>query len=214
MSSAHGEQVRVFEEQGHEEGGRSLNWWGMIFFIASEALIFANLIAVFLYLYIRDGANWQLPEAEILGSHLPAAAFPAGLNTIILLSSSIFMHMAGSAIRKGNQRKMIIGLIGTIVLGLIFLGGQVYEYVDFYGQNFTMTLGTKGSAFYTITGFHGIHVSIGALFLIICLIRGIRGDFTAKNHFAVEAAEMYWHFVDGVWIFVFSVVYLLPLLRG
>lgn len=213
MSTAHGEQLRVLEEHG-QEGTRSLGWWGMVFFICSEALIFANFIAAFLYLEIRSGRNWLLPNFELGSASVSAALFPAGVNTIILLSSSAFMHMAGTGIRNGNQKRLIWGLAGTIALGVIFLGGQVFEYTDFFSKGFTLGSGTQGSAFYTLTGFHGLHVTIGAIFLIICLVRSIRGDFTAKKHFAVEAAEMYWHFVDGVWVFVFSTIYLLPLLRG
>lgn len=205
MSVAHGEQVRIVEE--HEDIGRDLNWWGMIFFIASEALIFANLIAAYLYLEIRGGP-WRLPSGE----HLDWVF--AAINTVILLSSSIPARIAGQSIAKGNQRGLVGGLIGAIILGAIFLGGQVYEYVKLIGEGFTLQSSTFGSAFFTLTGFHGLHVTIGLLFLIICLIRSIRGDFTAKKHFAAEAGEMYWHFVDIVWIFVFSIVYLLPLLRG
>ena len=214
MSAAHSEQVQVLGAHG-QQSGRSPEWWGMMFFIASEALIFANLIAVFLYLYVRGGGTWVLPNAVIGGTSVSAAIFPAGINTVLLLSSSIFMHMAGSGIRKGNHRNFITGLIITIVLGAIFLCVQVYEYFDFItgADHFSIGSGTHGSAFYTLTGFHGVHVTIGVIFLIVCLIRGIRGDFTAKKHFAVEAAEMYWHFVDVVWVFVFSIVYLLPLIR-
>ncbi|HLG76716.1 MAG TPA: heme-copper oxidase subunit III [Ktedonobacteraceae bacterium] len=211
MSAAHGEQVRVLEEHG-QQGTRSLNMWGMAFFVISEGLIFANLIAAFLYLEIRDGGKWVLPNFELGGSQIPAWVFPAGINSIILFSSSYFVHMAGSGIRKGNQRQLVTGLAVTIVLGLIFLSGQVFEYVDFISRGVTMGSSIQGSAFYTLTGFHGLHVTIGLIFLIILLVRSIRGDFTAQKHFGVEAGELYWHFVDGVWVFVYSVVYLLPLI--
>jgi len=202
MSVAHGEQVRVLEEHG-EQKGRSLEWWGMVFFICSEALIFANFIAAYLYLEIRNGGGWRLDNI----------VFPA-INTVILLSSSAFVHYAGTGIRKGDQRQLRIGLFGTIILGAIFLGGQVYEYSNLIGEGFTLSStkqGPFGSAFFTLTGFHGFHVTIGVLFLLICLVRSYNGHFSQKKHFAVEAAELYWHFVDGVWVFVFSVVYLLPL---
>jgi cytochrome c oxidase subunit 3 len=205
MSTTHGEQIRVLEEGG--EVGRGINWWGMIFFIASEALIFANLIAAYLYLEIRNG-SWTLPS----GSHLEVA-YPL-VNTFILLASSIPARYAGASVAKGDRLGLIIGLSGTIILGLTFLGGQIYEYSGLFNQGFTITYKTFGSAFFTLTGFHGLHVTIGVLFLLICLIRAIRGDFTKTKHFAVEAGEMYWHFVDGVWVVVFSTVYLLPLLRG
>ncbi|HLG63301.1 MAG TPA: heme-copper oxidase subunit III [Ktedonosporobacter sp.] len=207
MSAAHGEQVRMLEEHGVEVG-RSINWWGMIFFIASEALIFANFIAAYLYLEIRGGGNWTLPN----GDHLDVV-FPA-INTVILISSSFPAIWARRGIVKGNQRQMVLGLLGTIILGSAFLGGQAYEYSTLVlHDNFALSTGTFGSSFFLLTGFHGLHVTVGVLFLLICLIRGMRGDFSAHKHFAVEAGEMYWHFVDIVWIFVFSTVYLLPLLH-
>jgi|SRR5450755_6720 cytochrome c oxidase subunit III len=205
MSTAHGEQVRIIEE--HVEVGRGINWWGMIFFISSEALIFANLIAAYLYLEIRSG-DWRLPD----GAH-PDWRYPL-VNTFILLASSIPIRLAGAAIAKGNRRNLIIGLCATIFLGAFFLGGQIVEYFTLFGEGFNIRNGVFGSAFFTLTGFHGMHVTVGLIFLIICLIRALRGDFTAKKHFAVEAGEMYWHFVDVAWVFVFSIVYLLPLLRG
>lgn len=212
MSTAHGEQVRVLHEHGAEPG-RSLNWWGMIFFISSEALIFANLIAAYLYLEIRGNSHingatpWVLPKS---GDHLDWV-YPA-INTVILLASSFPAHFAGRAAAKGNRNGLVLGLAGAILLGLIFLGGQLYEYTNLFNEGFTITYKTFGSAFFTLTGFHGLHVTIGVIFLLVCLIRALRGDFTAQKHFAVEAGEMYWHFVDGVWVVVFSTVYLLPLL--
>jgi cytochrome c oxidase subunit 3 len=204
MSAAHGEQVRILEEHG-QEGGRSLNWWGMIFFIASEALIFANLIAAYLYLEIHSGQNW--------GQGVTKLALPA-VNTVILLSSSVLIHFAEGHIRKGNIKQFAGWLTGTIVLGLTFLGGQVYEYINLYAEGKSLSSDIFGSAFFVLTGFHGVHVTIGVIFLVICLIRALRGHFTAQKHFAVEAGVMYWHFVDVVWIFVFSVVYLLPFALG
>lgn len=206
MSASHGEQVRILEEHG-EQPGRGINWWGMIFFIASEALIFANLIAAYLYLEIRNG-TWTLPSGEHLDVILPA------INTVILLCSSIPARIAGAGAAAGNRGRLVGGLIGTIILGTIFLGGQVVEYSGLLSGGFNLSYKTFGSAFYTLTGFHGLHVTIGLIFLIIVLVRALRGDFSAKKHFAVEAGELYWHFVDLVWIVVFSTVYLLPLLRG
>ncbi len=210
MSTAHGEQVRILEEHVGEVG-RGINWWGMMFFISSEALIFANLIAAYLYLEIRNTSQknfWVLPSGEHLGWQYPL------FNTAILLLSSIPAIWARSSIAKGNKRNLVIGLSATIIMGLIFLGGQVYEYIGLFGEKFSLGYSTFGSAFFTLTGFHGLHVTIGVLFLTVCLIRAIRGDFTDNKHFAVEAGEMYWHFVDLVWVVVFSTVYLLPLLHG
>jgi cytochrome c oxidase subunit III len=202
MSVAHGEQITTLEEHG-ESGGRGINWWGMIFFIASEALIFANIIASYLYLEIRNG-SWQLPTE---------VTYPL-INTFILLGSSIPVRIAGAGIAKGNQRNLKLGIFLTIFMGAAFLGGQVYEYSGLFGKNFTPQSTVFGSSFFTLTGFHGLHVTVGLIFLLICFLRSLRGDFTAKKHWAVQAGEMYWHFVDGVWVVVFSVVYLLPLIRG
>ncbi len=202
MSVSHGEQVEVLEEGYGEESGRSMQWWGMILFIASEALIFANFIAAYLYLEIRNGA-WHLPSD---------ITYPI-INTIILICSSFPAHLAGRGIRQGNQRQLKLGLLFTILMGAIFLGGQIYEYTGLFGTfHFTLNASIFGSAFFTLTGFHGLHVTIGVIFLLICLIRSQRGDFTARKHFAVQAAEMYWHFVDIVWVVVFSLIYLAPLL--
>ncbi|HVU67545.1 MAG TPA: cytochrome c oxidase subunit 3 [Ktedonobacteraceae bacterium] len=204
MSVAHGEHLEVAEE-GHGTGsGRSMEWWGMILFIASEALIFANFIAAYLYLEIRNWHNlaWQLPSD---------ITYPI-INTIILICSSFPAHFAGRGIAKGNQTQLKVGLFLTVLMGAVFLGGQVFEYSGLFGEfGFTPSKDVFGSAFFTLTGFHGLHVTVGAIFLLICLIRSMRGDFTAKKHFAVQAAEMYWHFVDIVWIVVFSLIYLAPL---
>lgn len=205
MSVAHGEYLETLEEEHGASTGRSMAWWGMILFIASEALIFANFIASYLYLEIHNWSSqvWQLPSD---------ITYPI-INTLILIASSFPAHMAGLGIARGNQRQLKIGLALTILMGAVFLGGQIYEYSGLFGQHgFTPSASLFGSAFYTLTGFHGLHVTIGAIFLLICLIRSMRGDFTAKNHFAVQAAEMYWHFVDIVWIVVFSLIYLSPLL--
>src|SRR5579859_5159626 len=202
MSYAHGEQVGTVDEHGNE-GGHGINWWGMIFFISSEALIFANFIAAYLYLEIRNG-NWLLPTD---------LTYPL-INTFILLASSFPAHyLVGRGIANGNQRNIKLRLFLTALLGAIFLFGQAYEYTGLFGRHFTQSSSIFGSAFFMLTGFHGLHVTVGVIFLVICLLRALRGDFTAKNHFAVQAAEMYWHFVDGVWVVVFSLVYLLPHIR-
>ena len=210
MSLAHGEHSAVASHEDHASLGREYNWWGMIFFICSEALIFANLLAAYLYLEIRGiqpgGSPWLLEG----GKWLPIA-FPA-VNTIFLFASSYPAIKARQAIQRGNQRGLVMWLSFAILLGSIFLGGQVYEYITLMNEGLFITTGAFGSAFFTLTGFHGLHVFIGLIFLVICLIRGMRGDFDAKKHFAVEAGEMYWHFVDGVWVFVFTTVYLVQLL--
>jgi heme/copper-type cytochrome/quinol oxidase subunit 3 len=196
--------VSVAATAAHEEAhaARPLGWYGMVFFIASEAIFFANLIASYLYLRVRAGV-WPPP---VPGVHFELGKVLVGVNTIILLSSSFPMHFAGRAAVRGNRRGLAIGLFLTVILGVTFLSIQLYEYTH---ASFGPGSGVFGSTFFTLTGFHGAHVTAGVLFLIVCFFRTLRGDFTPKRHFAVQAAEMYWHFVDVVWVVLFTVLYLL-----
>ena|SRR5436305_13596780 len=203
MSVAHSGQVLVLEEHGHE-GEHGLNWWGMMFFLSSEALVFANFIAAYLYLEIQ---NMPAMGGWRLGNVITPLIF-----TAVLISSSGTVHLAGMAIRKGNMKTYSVWLALTIILGAVFLGGQGMEYTKLIvDEHFTLSSSIFGSSFFTLTGFHGFHVTIGVIFLIIVLIRALRGDFTQDKHFAATAVELYWHFVDIVWIFVFTLVYLVPL---
>ena len=188
--------------EGEQRTGRSFGWYGMVFFLASEAIFFANLIASYLYLRIRltgNGGEWPPKGAEL---DIPLAL----VNTIILLSSSFPMHYAARSITKGNKRGLTIGLILTVILGSAFLSIQAFEYTH---ADFTPSTGVFGSTFFTLTGFHGAHVTAGVIFLLICFFRSLRGDFSQNRHFAVSAVEMYWHFVDVVWIFLFLLLYIL-----
>ncbi len=186
-------------QQEHQPAARGLGWYGMVFFIASEAVFFANLFAAYLYLRVRAGGSLPLDGAEIdktLGA----------VNLAILLTSSVWMHFAVSNLKKGNKQRFSLFLGLTILFGATFLGIQVYEYVN---NNFGPSTGVIGSTFYTITGFHGAHVTAGLLFLLVLFFRSLRGDFTKDKHFAVTAGEMYWHFVDVIWIFVVTLLYFL-----
>lgn len=190
-------------ETEHEEGEaptRGFGWYGMVFFLASEAVFFANLIAAYLYLRVRAGA-WPPP-----GSNITLEKLLPGINTVILLSSSFPMHMAARAIGRGDKGRLKVGLGLTALLGAIFLSIQAYEYTHagFFPQS-----GIFGSTFFTLTGFHGAHVTGGVLFLLVCWVRAMRGDFSKDKHFAITAVEMYWHFVDAVWVILFSALYLL-----
>lgn len=188
--------------EGEQHKSRSFGWYGMVFFLASEAIFFANLIASYLYLRIRltgMGESW-IPSGVELDKTLPL------INTFILLSSSFPMHYAARAITRGDKRGLTIGLLLTVVLGSTFLGGQAWEYTH---ANFNPSTGVFGSTFFTLTGFHGAHVTAGVLFLLVCFFRSLRGDFSKDRHFAVSAVEMYWHFVDVVWVLLFTVLYLL-----
>jgi cytochrome c oxidase subunit 3 len=116
------------------------------------------------------------------------------------------MHFAARAISKGNKRALTINLLLTVILGSIFLSIQAWEYTH---SDFTPSTGVFGSTFFTLTGFHGAHVTAGVLFLLVCFFRSLRGDFTKDRHFAVSAVEMYWHFVDIVWVVLFLVLYII-----
>ncbi|HKV84856.1 MAG TPA: heme-copper oxidase subunit III [Ktedonobacterales bacterium] len=180
---------------------RTLGWYGMIFFIASEAVFFANLIAGYLYLRVHAG-QWPPPPY----THIAFERTIPIINTVILLSSSFPMHWAARSISRGNRKNLTRGLLLTALLGAIFLSGQAYEYTH---AAFSPSSGAFGSTFFVLTGFHGAHVTAGVLFILVCGARAARGDFTKDRHFAVNAVEMYWHFVDVVWVILFSVLYLL-----
>jgi cytochrome c oxidase subunit 3 len=129
-------------------------------------------------------------------------------NTLILLSSGVTVTWAHWGLKKGNRAQLILGLLATVVLGFTFLGLQAHEYFEAYTHyNLKLTSGIYGSTFFMLTGFHGLHVTMGATMLTVILIRSIKGHFTAKHHFAFEAVAWYWHFVDVVWLGLFIFVY-------
>lgn len=200
MSSTAVRQPVMQEE--HKPAARGLGWYGMVFFIASEAVFFANLFASYLYLRVRGGSQFN-------SSHFQVDKTVALVNLAILLTSSVWMHFAARAIEKGNKRGLTGWLGLTILFGIVFLTIQVVEYGRNISESFTPGTGVFGSTFYTITGFHGAHVTAGLLILIVAFFRSMRGDFTKDKHFHVTAGEMYWHFVDVIWIFVVALLYLL-----
>ena len=152
-----------------------------------------------------------------ISSHGTAFAQPSGVietwhvplyNTLILLTSGVTITWAHHALKKGNRKQLIIGLFLTVALGFIFVYLQAEEYIEAYTElNLKLSSGIYGSTFFMLTGFHGLHVTIGAIMLTVMLIRSIKGHFTEKHHFAFEAAAWYWHFVDVVWLGLFIVVY-------
>jgi heme/copper-type cytochrome/quinol oxidase subunit 3 len=181
-------------------GSRSTGWWGMVMLITNEAILFASLLAS--YFYIRVNSPVWPPN----GIDRPELLLPA-INTIILVSSSFFMHWAQSGIRQGNQQRLRAGLAGGFVLGLIFLGIQLYEYSQ---SKFAPSANVYASLFFAITGLHGLHVFAGLLMNAYVQVRAGLGHFNATHYGAVENAALYWHFVDAVWIFVFVSLYISP----
>jgi len=178
--------------------------FGMVLFIISEVMFFF----AFFWAYF----NASVPMISRAASPVwpPEGVVPLEtwglpfLNTLILLTSGATVTYAHHALRKGDHKKTAIGLVLTILLGLIFTATQGYEYAV---ATFGFTDGIYSSTFYLATGFHGFHVIVGTLFLIVCLYRVMKGDFTAEQHVGFEAAAWYWHFVDVVWLFLFSCVY-------
>lgn len=132
----------------------------------------------------------------------------AACNTLILLTSGVTITWAHWALKFNKRRQLEIGLLLTIMLGVLFLSLQAHEYYDAYtAMNLTLDAGIYGTTFFMLTGFHGLHVTIGTIMLIVILIRSFRGHFTPERHFAFEAVAWYWHFVDVVWLFLFIFVY-------
>ena len=172
---------------------------GMLLFIISEIMLFGAFFTAYFFIRVVADAEWP---AE--GEHLPVAI--AGVNTAILLSSSITMHWALEGARHENRRAMRVGLLTTFLLGLTFLTVQINEYVHL---GFAPADNAQGTIFYGLTGLHGAHVFVGLTLLLFATIRAFRGHFSAKEHRGVEVPGIYWHFVDVMWIFVYSTIYIL-----
>jgi cytochrome c oxidase subunit 3 len=201
--------VGVAEARGHARQGISNPILGMILFIASEVMFFAGLFAA--YFNVRLTAPHWPPlvneaEAEAFNLQTPEHLVVAGTLTFILVLSSVTMQLGIWAIRRGDRTAFLRATAVTLFLGLVFLIGQVWDYTQL---EFGITDTAFGSTFYTLTGFHGAHVLGGAVMLSVVLYRGLAGQFTARHHDAVEATSLYWHFVDVVWIVLFSTLYLL-----
>ena len=181
--------------------------YGMILFIASEVMFFVGWFWSFF-----DFALFPNTLTEVVGGQFPPKAIEAVmdpfdlplLNTLILLCSGTTVTWAHHSLIHGDRDGLKKGLWLTILLGILFTSIQAYEYAHApfnFGEN------TYGSVFYMATGFHGFHVLVGTIFLIVCLVRAYKGHFTPQHHFGFEAAAWYWHFVDVVWLFLFVAVY-------
>ena len=185
--------------------------YGMILFIASEVMFFVAWFWAFFSSSLFVGDPIQATRLDVTGGHWPPKGievfdpwhFPL-LNTLILLTSGTTVTWAHHSLIHGNRRGLIWGLAVTVVLGLTFTAVQAYEYSH---AAFVFSNNIYGSTFFMATGFHGFHVIVGTIFLIVCLIRAVRNEFTPKQHFGFEAAAWYWHFVDVVWLFLFTCVY-------
>ncbi|MAJ35775.1 MAG: cytochrome c oxidase subunit 3 [Candidatus Puniceispirillum sp. TMED52] len=194
--------VREAEYQGHHTPIVQIGMrYGMMLFISSEVMFFVAFFwAFFDRALFPVGGIWP-PE----GIHTFNPLDLPLINTMILLLSGCTVTWSHHALLHDNRRDFMIGLAVTVGLGALFTALQAYEY---HHAHFAFTDGIYPSIFYMATGFHGLHVIIGTLFLLVCLYRGAIGHFTAKHHFGFEAAAWYWHFVDVVWLFLFVAVYI------
>jgi cytochrome c oxidase subunit 3 len=172
---------------------------GMLLFIISEIMLFGAFFTAYFFIRVVGEVDWPAR-----GEELPVAI--AGVNTAILLSSSFTMHWALEGARNENRRALKAGILTTFLLGLTFLTIQVNEYVHL---GFAPHDNAQGTIFYGLTGLHGAHVFVGLTLLTFATVRAFRGHFTAKEHRGVEVPGIYWHFVDVMWIFVYSTLYLL-----
>ena len=177
--------------------------YGMFLFIASEVMFFLAFFWAFFHfaLFPEHTASGVWPPK---GVHVFDPWDLPFLNTLILLTSGVTVTWAHHALRENDRKGLVYGLTLTVLLGVAFTACQAYEYSH---AAFGFKDGVYSSTFFMATGFHGFHVIVGTIFLIVCLIRANRGDFTPRQHFGFEAAAWYWHFVDVVWLFLFTSIY-------
>lgn len=183
-----------------ESSGRGLRL-GMLLFLGSEIATFGAGFVY--YFFVRAGGNWA-------GAHVPHGLLGVLVlaNTAILVVSSITLHVAHLQLLKGNHTRFVQLLGLTLFLGVVFIGGQVYEYYKFIvHEGFTLTQGIFSSAFFGLTGLHGLHVTLGGVLLGIVFARSLYGQYSSERHVSVSTVSMYWHFVDAVWIFLVVVIY-------
>ena len=183
----------------HESLLRSPVFLGMVMFIGSEIMLFASFFTAFFYLrFVHDtypyGGEFEIPKG------------PTGVNTAILVFSSFTMHWALVSIKRNRRFGLVAGLALALVLGLTFLGLQMREY---HALGFVPSDGAFPSTFFALTGLHGMHVFVGATLLFIAFVRAARGRYSAAHHIGLEVTGLYWHFVDVVWILLYTVVYLI-----
>jgi cytochrome c oxidase subunit 3 len=210
--------------EAHAQGGMGNPVLGMLLFITSEVMFFAGLFAA--YFSIR-AAYSEVDKVTQVSKHVwPPTAYAGLLNpfrvttpegalnvivpaTLILILSSVTCQIGVWAIRRGDHRGFIRAFSITLGLGITFLLLQAFDYSVLIHEGLTMGATTFGTTYFTLTGFHGAHVFGGVLMLGVVVYRGMAGQFSAKHHDMVEAASLYWHFVDVVWVLLFSILYLL-----
>jgi heme/copper-type cytochrome/quinol oxidase subunit 3 len=177
---------------------RKLLMW---LFLGSECLFFGSFIAAYL-LYRGQSTVGPYPEDLVDIPFTSVSAF-------VLLMSSVSMVLALASIQRGNVRNMQIWLFTTAILGTLFIAGQAYEFTEFHHEGLSLSANLYGTTFFVLTGFHGAHVTIGVLILMSLFTYSLRGGIQQKDSLNIELAGLYWHFVDIVWIIIFTLVYLI-----
>ena len=186
---------------------------GMWVFLGSECLMFAGLISTYMLYKNRPGGIESVRGRDIASSAVrPSQLFDipfTSVTSFVLLASSLTMVLAVNSAARNDMQRMRIWLGSTAALGSLFIGGQVYEFTTFHREGLGFTTNVASSAFFTLTGFHGVHVTIGILMLLVTIAMSIRGRIPHSRAEAVEIVGLYWHFVDVVWILIFTIVYLI-----
>jgi cytochrome c oxidase subunit 3/cytochrome o ubiquinol oxidase subunit 3 len=188
---------------------RKLLMW---LFLASECLFFGGLIATYL-LYRNRSQGPPFPTDTVYNGVHYHGVFDipfTSISAFILLMSSVSMVLALAAIQRNDRRGLRVWLLCTALLGMTFLAGQAFEFTEFYRQGLTLHSSLFGTTFFVLTGLHGAHVTIGIVWLLSLWGRSMQGGLPQSRHEAVEIAGLYWHFVDVVWIFIFTAIYLIP----
>jgi cytochrome c oxidase subunit III len=222
-----------FSTVAHESEGGQYNKqvdtsfrWAMSWFIFSEVMFFAAFFGALFYMRVLSVPDlgslesqqliWPgfKPDWPVSGPGIKEQFSPMGawgipaINTLILLTSGVTVTIAHWGLLKNNRSQLIWGLVATVGLGMLFLTLQIYEYAHAYEElNLKLTMGAYGATFFMLTGFHGFHVTVGTIMLIVILFRSVAGHFTPEHHFGFEGVAWYWHFVDVVWLMLFIFVY-------
>jgi cytochrome c oxidase subunit 3 len=201
VAAAHAEAVEHHHgpPPAHQSSRVDSRVLGMFLFIASEVMLFGAFFTAYFFVRVVGGSPWPPPEF-----HLPV--FVAGVNTAILVTSSFTIHWALQSIKRDNRAGLQAGLVLTLALGLVFLLTQAREYSR---VGFNPSDGAFGTIFFGLTGLHGAHVFVGLTLLTFATIRAFRGHFSAAHHHGVEIPGIYWHFVDVMWIVVYTTIYIL-----
>lgn len=193
----------IVAEEGHFRAGKALGVnhlkLGIWLFIASEVMFFGGLISTFLFYKLNHPSPEQAGMLDVV---------LVGVNTFVLLTSSFTVVMGISAIQRGDRKGLVRFLALTILLGAGFLTGQLVEFSDLIGDGMTLDSSVFASSFFTLTGFHGLHVFAGILWAIATVVKASRGVYDADDYLGVEVFGIYWHFVDVVWIVLFTLIYL------